>query len=184
MKILFATFAPFAQGAAGPTSELASARYRVLIPAHGLARLGHQVQLASLPAGGWPKAVVDADCDVLVISKSFHAENEALARAMKGRGKRVVVDLCDDHFAHPERGSHIRKLINLAGVAGVSNNANFALRFQWQFNSVADTGRIDNIHLLSGAVTALTPSIGLGVTSIERSRSWMQRAKRMNPVVW
>ena len=114
MKILFATFAPFAQGAAGPTSELASARYRVLIPAHGLARLGHQVQLASLPAGGWPKAVVDADCDVLVISKSFHAENEALARAMKGRGKRVVVDLCDDHFAHPRFGPHLRALVDLA----------------------------------------------------------------------
>jgi hypothetical protein len=72
------------------------------------------VQLASLPGGGWPKAVVDADCDVLVISKSFHAENEALARAMKGRGKRVVVDICDDHFAHPEFGRHLRALVELA----------------------------------------------------------------------
>src|SRR2546425_1422453 len=62
-----------------------------------------------------------------------------------------------------------RKLINLAGVGAVSNNANFALRFQWQFNSGTDTGRIDNVHLLSGAVTAPTPSIGLSVTSIERT---------------
>ena len=62
-----------------------------------------------------------------------------------------------------------RKLINLAGVNAVGNNANFALRFQWQFNSGSDTGRIDNVHLLSGAVTAPTASIGVSVTSIDRT---------------
>src|SRR5215475_14484511 len=108
MRVLFATVFPLRQGPAGPTSDLASARYRAIIPAQQLARLGHQVQLASLPSGGWPQAVVDAPCDVVVISKSVHADNEMLARAMKARGVRVVVDLCDDHFAHPEFGGHLR----------------------------------------------------------------------------
>ena len=52
------------------------------------------------------------------------------------------------------------KFINLAGVPGVANNANFALRFQWQFNRGNDSGRVDNVRVLSGAVTALTPAIG------------------------
>jgi hypothetical protein len=62
-----------------------------------------------------------------------------------------------------------RKLINLAGVSAAANNPNFALRFQWQFNSGADTGRVDNIRVLSGAVTEPTPAIGLSVRSIERT---------------
>jgi hypothetical protein len=61
-----------------------------------------------------------------------------------------------------------RKLINLAGVGAVNNNTNFALRFQWQFNSSSDTGRIDNIRVLSGAVMAPVPVIGLNTASIER----------------
>ena len=76
MRILFATAAPLRQGPDGATSDLASARYRALIPAQQLARLGHQVQLASIGAQGWPAAVKDAPCDALVISKSFHAANE------------------------------------------------------------------------------------------------------------
>lgn len=54
-----------------------------------------------------------------------------------------------------------RKLVNLAGVPGVANNPNFVLRFQWQFNHASDSGRVDNVRVLSGAVTSLTPAIGL-----------------------
>jgi SAM-dependent methyltransferase len=130
MNILFATVAPLRQGPAGPTSELASARYRVLIPARQLARLGHQVQLASLPPGGWPRPVLEAPCDVLVISKSFHAANEELAKAMKARGVRVVVDMCDDHFARPVEGAHQRALIALADqvIASTAAMADSILR--------------------------------------------------------
>jgi SAM-dependent methyltransferase len=114
MRILFATAAPLRQGPAGPTSDLASARYRVLIPAQQLARLGHQVQIGSPGPGGWPPAVRDAAVEGLVVSKSFDAINEDLARAMKARGVRVVVDYCDDHFAHPQLGPHYRNLAVLA----------------------------------------------------------------------
>jgi SAM-dependent methyltransferase len=120
VRILFATVAPLHQTPSGPSSDLASARYRVLIPAQQLARLGHQVQLATITPAGWPREVMNAACDVLVISKSFHAANEDLARAVKARGVKVVVDVCDDHFDSAEFGAHLRNLVSLADtvVAG------------------------------------------------------------------
>jgi hypothetical protein len=62
-----------------------------------------------------------------------------------------------------------RKLINLAGVSAVNNNPNFALRFQWQFNASNDTGAVDNISVLSGAVTGPLPAITLSPTKLERT---------------
>jgi hypothetical protein len=62
-----------------------------------------------------------------------------------------------------------RELINLAGVTAVNDNTNFSLRFVWQFNSATDTGRIDNVRVLSGAVTAPTPAIGLSTMISERT---------------
>jgi hypothetical protein len=61
------------------------------------------------------------------------------------------------------------KFINLAGVPGVANNANFALKFQWQFNTLADSGRVDNVRVLSGAVTGINPALGVTPGSFERT---------------
>jgi SAM-dependent methyltransferase len=130
MRILFATAWPLRQGPAGPTSELASARYRVVMPARQLSRMGHEVAVATLPPGGWPKALLDTPRDVVVVSKSFHADNEALAAAARERGMRVVVDLCDDHFEHPKYGAHFHNLATLAGqvVANTPEMAASVLR--------------------------------------------------------
>ncbi len=54
-----------------------------------------------------------------------------------------------------------RELINLAGLPSINNNPNFTLRFQWQFNSANDTGRVDNVRLLSEAVTGPDQAIKL-----------------------
>jgi|GEM_PF-5396299 hypothetical protein len=62
-----------------------------------------------------------------------------------------------------------RRLINLAGVSAVDNNLNFALRFQWQFNAANDTGRVDNIRVLSGAVTSLGPDLQVSPAMLERT---------------
>jgi len=62
-----------------------------------------------------------------------------------------------------------RKLVNLAGISAVDNNPDFALRFQWQFNSGSDTGAVDNIRVLSGAVMAPAPVIGLSRTNLDRA---------------
>src|SRR5436190_19237779 len=123
MRILFAVTGALSQSPSGPTSDLASARYRVLIPAQGLARLGHEVQIATPGPGGWPPGAREAQPDVLVISKSFDPATEELARAMKAKGVRVAVDFCDDHFAHPNIGPHFRALASLADVIVASTPA-------------------------------------------------------------
>jgi len=70
-----------------------------------------------------------------------------------------------------------RQLVNLAGVAAVNNNPNFALRFQWQFNSSSDTGRVDNIRVLSGAVTAPTPDLRVTPELLEHTVQAGQNAR-------
>jgi SAM-dependent methyltransferase len=123
LRILFATVAALRQGPSGPTSDLASARYRVILPAQQLARLGHAVQLAVLPASGWPDAILEAPCDVLVVSKSFHPANETLAEAMKRRGVRVAVDFCDDHFEDARFGPHFHRLAGIADIVVAGSDA-------------------------------------------------------------
>lgn len=123
LRILFAVMAPLRQTPGGPTSELASARYRVVIPAQQLVRLGHQVQAVSIPEGAMPASVRDAPVDVLVLSKSFNTANEELARAMKARGVKVVADYCDDHFDHPKLGPHFHALARIADVVTASTGA-------------------------------------------------------------
>jgi hypothetical protein len=62
-----------------------------------------------------------------------------------------------------------RQFINVAGISAANNNPDFALRFQWQFNFASDTGRIDNVRVLSGAVTGPSPAIGYSTVGIERT---------------
>ena len=107
--------APLRQGPAGPTSDFASARYRVLIPAQQLARLGHTVQLLTVPHGAaTPPQLRDVACDTLVLSKSYNPGNEAVIAGLKARGVRIVADFCDDHFEKPEIGAHFRNVAALA----------------------------------------------------------------------
>jgi SAM-dependent methyltransferase len=114
MRILFITMAPLRQGPAGATSDMASARYRVLIPAQHLARRGHAVQIMSLRHGDVPREALEAQADVAIFAKSFSPSNEQLAQHLRGRGLRVIADYCDDHFEHPEHGPHFRRMATLA----------------------------------------------------------------------
>src|SRR6185436_13597048 len=61
------------------------------------------------------------------------------------------------------------EFVNLAGINDAANNANFSLRFEWQFNHGADTGWLANIHVLSGAVTGLMPAVSAAPASFERT---------------
>ncbi len=56
---------------------------------------GHAVEL-------YRPARFDA-CDAVVFSKAYGARDIQLARRLKAAGKRVILDLCDDHFHNPER---------------------------------------------------------------------------------
>jgi hypothetical protein len=73
---------------------IASYRYRVLEPIRFLTERGHAVGL-------FDEAHFD-DYAAVVFSKAYKAEDQALARRLRAAGKRVLLDLCDDHFFNPE----------------------------------------------------------------------------------
>jgi len=113
MKLCFVIHGALEQGPSGPTSNVASTRYRALLPAGYLARQGHAVQVVSVPEGGWTAERIAAlTADAVIFTKSFHASNEELARALKSRGTRIVGDFCDDNFDDPEHGPHVRRMLD------------------------------------------------------------------------
>jgi SAM-dependent methyltransferase len=114
MRILFFSMAPYRQTPEGVTSEIASARYRVIIPSEHLSRRGHTAQIVAMPPGPIPQEVLGLEADVAVFAKSFNAENEQLASHLRGRGMRVIADYCDDHFEHPQHGPHFRRMAEIA----------------------------------------------------------------------
>ena len=123
MNILFAVMLPLQKGPQGPTSDLASTRYRVITPGRQLGMLGHHVRIVSPVDGEWPADALESSCDVLIVSKNLTPAAERLARAMKGRGSRIVVDICDDHFDHPEHGPVVRSLASFADELVASTDA-------------------------------------------------------------
>jgi hypothetical protein len=115
MKVVFVCYGALEQGPQGLTSKMASMRYRALVPARELQRLGHEARIVVSGEGAWADAEVDGlRCDVAVVSKSFNASTEELAAKLRARGARIVVDVCDDHFGHPEYGAHFERLIAMA----------------------------------------------------------------------
>jgi glycosyltransferase involved in cell wall biosynthesis len=72
---------------------IASYRYRVLEPIAFLKARGQQVE-------AFDAAYVDRYRTV-VFSKAYGPEDRKLARRLKAAGKRVILDLCDDHFFNP-----------------------------------------------------------------------------------
>jgi len=123
MRILFVTMAAVEGGPAGPTSRIASTRYRVLMPAQQLDRLGHQVQIATLPPGPVPPGFLQVPCDVLVFSKSFRPEHEPLIEAARARGAKVLADYCDDHFGREDIGAWHTRLAKTADIVVASTPA-------------------------------------------------------------
>ena len=73
---------------------IASYRYRVLEPIRFLKARGQQVE-------EFDPAYLDRYRTV-VFSKAYGPEDRKLARRLKAAGKRVILDLCDDHFFNPE----------------------------------------------------------------------------------
>lgn len=114
MRLLFLTMGQLQNSPAGPTSPLASTRYRVIIPAQQLARLGHEVRIQTVEPGSAAKLDHGFEPEAVVVSKSFHSATEEVAKAARARGARIVADFCDDHFEHPEHGAHYRRLAELA----------------------------------------------------------------------
>lgn len=107
----------------GLTSDTASARYRVLLPAEVLIRRGHSIDVHSTADDFWRQPHVNIAGDVVVFSKSFDVRNERLAEALKSDGRRIVLDICDNHFDHPQYGPHFHHMIDLADALVASTPA-------------------------------------------------------------
>ena len=122
MKILYVCYGALEQGPRGLTSQMASMRYRALLPARELQRLGHEVRIVVSGEGAWSASEVEnLRCDVAVVSKSFNAATEELALRLRERGARIVVDVCDFHYGHREHGAHFERLIALGDTLVASS---------------------------------------------------------------
>jgi tetratricopeptide (TPR) repeat protein/SAM-dependent methyltransferase len=110
----------------GKTSDMASTRYRVLMPMQALQNKGWQCVVVneglSQIMGGWGNAVPQAG-DVLVVSKVFTEHALTLAKDAKARGAVVIADFCDDFLNHPKRGPLQHALLCLADKVFASTEA-------------------------------------------------------------
>ncbi|OYX32693.1 MAG: hypothetical protein B7Y99_08130 [Caulobacterales bacterium 32-69-10] len=78
---------------AGRDRRIASFRFRVEAPIEALRGRGHPVEVFD-PASAHLY-------DVVVFCKRYSPDDLALARAVRDRGGRVILDLCDNHFHNP-----------------------------------------------------------------------------------
>ena len=96
------------------SSDLASTRYRVLLPIQGMGPWSHQHEVFMM-APDTPDLTKKAlQADAMVFSKSVLPANEDLARKARSLGISVLFDVCDDHFQHPRYGEHYRSMAGLA----------------------------------------------------------------------
>lgn len=124
MNITWITSGSIDQTADGLSSPLASARYRVTIPAKILQNRGHEVTLiGKQQLEGDPERILPQEVEVLIISKSAHTVSEHIAEHARRRGAAVIVDFCDDHFENPVLGPHHKRLATLADQLVVSTPA-------------------------------------------------------------
>ena len=98
--------------ARAPDPAIASYRYRVLEPIAFLKARGHAAE-------EFKEARLDR-YRMVVFSKAYGPKDRELARRLKGAGKRVILDLCDDHFYNPaglakyrEADASLREMIGL-----------------------------------------------------------------------
>lgn len=127
MRITWLTSGGIVPVAEQPYSSLASERYRVLMPARLLCGWGHTV--SAVPAACPPQAAIWDEAlaaDVVVVSKVFSGEVLQVLERARGRGARIVVDLCDNHFDHvdmPELSRIYTQLCRQADALMVSTSA-------------------------------------------------------------
>lgn len=81
--------------------RMASYRLRCALPAE------------FLKTRGWDITVDEGEPDILIVGKPW-AEMVAGLEGAKRQGVKVVVDICDDHFAHPQLGAPYAQAVRLA----------------------------------------------------------------------
>jgi glycosyltransferase involved in cell wall biosynthesis len=90
---------------------VASVRYRALLPAINLAKLGYE---SGVGAGGEPLPA--RELDAVVFAKAFGAADLKCAREARTRGVPVILDLCDNIFV-PGYAADRECFMAMAGIA-------------------------------------------------------------------
>jgi hypothetical protein len=121
MTVLWVSFAALGKSAGGPTSYVASIRYRAILPAAGLAALGMPAKVVHLHAQANRRTLLDrfAGAQAIVLGKlpTMPADFERQLRdvlhlvpQLRARGIAVLVDFSDDHLSDPVMGVGYRTL--------------------------------------------------------------------------
>jgi len=125
MRIVWVSFAPLRKTAAGLTSDLASVRYRLTLPAQAIA--GSKVTYIGPGANRRTLLERFAGADAVVFGKLFDVSLAdpalELAAELRKRGVRIIADYCDDYFVHPALGPAYRALANAADAVVASTPA-------------------------------------------------------------
>ncbi len=127
MKLIWLGRGISGNAASGFRSSLASNRYRAIIPALELRRLGYDADVVDVPAWSQLNLPSLGSEDVVVVAKFLPFESAArttmegqalLARVTrwKNAGQLVIADFCDDHFSDDQLGSTWRALAAAASV--------------------------------------------------------------------
>lgn len=121
MNLCWIVSGPLEKREGRPFSAIASHRLRCIEPASVLWAMGHRIVVLPLEAlpGNLDSPAI-RDTEVVVVAKQL-AEAAPLVRALKERGKFVVVDLCDDVFTIDHlRGIYAGLLTQADAVTAVS----------------------------------------------------------------
>ena len=122
MRIVWVSFAPLRKTPAGLTSDLASVRYRLALPAQAIAGS----KLTHIGPGANRRTLLErfAGADAAVFGKVFDAALGEpaleLAAALRQRGTKVIADFSDDNFVEPAVGPVHRALANMADAVVAS----------------------------------------------------------------
>jgi len=127
-RVIWVSFAPLRRSPRGLTSDLASVRYRITLPAAVLERGGWHSRVTHLGPHANRQTLLArfGDADAVVFGKligtgpDFAADSQRmldLAAELSRRGTRVLADFSDDHFVHPQFGPFFNSLVQLADCA-------------------------------------------------------------------
>jgi len=122
-RIVWLSFAALQKTASGWTSDVASARYRMTIPARALQDLDCESVVVDAAARTDYRAVLKraSQADVAVVGKLVAPPEQFVVhapkilefvQALRGAGVKVIADFSDDGFREPLRGPYFRGVAN------------------------------------------------------------------------
>ncbi len=104
------------------SSELASIRYRCLIPAYAMTKLGHNINVIVADRPSIEHAAEIEAADIIILSKLLYKNVTSMVENAKRQGKKIIVDFCDSPFSVPEQMEYLDKILDLVDVVTISTS--------------------------------------------------------------